>query len=50
MPSIQGFAMKDGKITEETLKKLQEAGSELNAKPVDLKSMFGEGYKAEELK
>ena len=50
MGKIQGFAMKNGKITEETLAKLKAAGDELGEKVIDLEAMFGKGYKAEELK
>ena len=47
--TIQGFKMVDGKITDETVKKMQEAGNYVGQEVVNLEKMFGEGYKAEKI-
>ena len=47
--TIQGFKMVDGKIDDETIAKMQEAGNFVGQDVVNLDKMFGVGHKAEPL-
>jgi hypothetical protein len=44
MPTIKGFKMINGKITDETLNKMKSVGGNIN-NSFCLESMFGKGYK-----
>lgn len=47
MPTIQGFKIKDGKMTDETIKKLEAAGVKINPFGAQLKEQLKKEVKEE---